>query len=139
MEATILFMAEIIRKKQHPPLTIHLLPLLKDVDTMHSSSSPFQSMNLTQGLRSSPYIRQRRREDMAEISLSLFPYTCNQQKISPVPLCRLGKQHPLAVAASTGSPTTLTTGSDARATGTAMSKHSSTIPTCNAPCPGRAE
>lgn len=43
---------------------------------------------------------------MAEISLSLFTYACNQQKILPVPLPGLGKQHPLAVAASTGSPPT---------------------------------
>lgn len=84
-------------------------------------------------------MRQRRRESMAKISLSLFPYTCNQQKILPVPLLGIGKQHPLAVAASTGSPTTLTTGSDAGATGAAMREHSSTILTCTAPCPGRVQ
>lgn len=76
---------------------------------------------------------------MAEISLSLFTYACNQQKILPVPLPGLGKQHPLAVAASTGSPpTTLTAGSDEGATVAPMGEHRSTIPTCTAPCPGRA-
>lgn len=76
---------------------------------------------------------------MAEISLSLFTYACNQQKILPVPLPGLGKQHPLAVAASTGSPpTTLTAGSDEGATVAPMGEHRSTIHTCTAPCPGRA-
>lgn len=92
--------------------------LLTDAGTMHSS--PFHSRKLTEDipvfcLYGTPAKREQQSE---EDSVSLFPYLCKQQKIL---LSGLGKQHPLAVAPSAGSPSTaLNRSSDAGATFLAM-------------------